>query len=1828
MPASLLNESVSPLVPPQLVNSDMAESRGGNLAGLVHWLLTVWLVLLGSVAPAQPSSPSLNWESSTTGERHTVGRQSDGSLWAWGENFYGQLGNGTNTDRTSPVRIGLSTNWVSTATGQEHNVGLQSDGSLWTWGRNLEGELGDGTTTNRNSPVRIGIETNWASIAAGYYHSVGIQSDGSLWAWGRNFWGSLGDGTTTNQNQPKRIGQATNWISIATGQEHTVGLQSDGSLWAWGRNFEGQLGNGTTTNQNQPVRIGSVTNWVSIAAGQYHTIGLQSDGSMWAWGNNQYGQLGDGSTTSQSSPVRIGSATNWASITAGYTHTLGLQSDGSLWAWGFNYSGQLGDGTTNQRNSPVPITTASPIVSLSRGPAAFHSVVIGATRQTLCVTGNNSQGQLGDGTTTDRTSYQCALPTQPVSPISLTATASSTAVCAGSTAVLSVSITGGVTPYSYTWAAPSGATLSSISTSTVSASLTITGLNTFTVTVTGAEGTPVTATMNVTVAQPPTVNSPVVTTATVGIGFSQSFTAVGGTAPYSYSLVSGSWPPGLSLATSTGVVAGTPTQPGSFPITIRVRSANGCSGVSATYPLMVIDSPTPTLAGLAASPGSVCVGSPVQFTATVGNLIGSYIYTLTNGLGAPLTGNTSSATFSQLVTASGTGTQNFTLTVSANGQSASSTTTLTVNPLPAISLTNNGPLSCTVTDVTLTASGGTSYTFTNGSGTLGTPGPTNTLSVNSPGTYSVRVASASGCVNTTSAIVRSNLLLIWESAAAGQDHTVGLQSDGSLWAWGRNNVGQLGDGSTTTRTSPVRSGTATTWMRIAAGQYYTVGLQSDGSLWAWGYNGYGELGDGTTTQRTSPRRIGSATNWTSIAAGADHTVGLQSDGSLWAWGRNNFGQLGDATTTQRTSPKRIGSATNWVSIATGQLHSVGLQSDGSLWAWGNNGYGQLGDGTTATRTSPVRIGTGTNWVSITAGADYTLGLQSDGSLWAWGYNYYGQLGDGTTTNQSQPKRIGSAINWVSITAGNTHTVGLQSDGSLWAWGDNFYGQLGDGTTIVQRNSPVLVATTSSPIVSLFSGSMAFHSVVIGATRQTLCVTGSNNRGQLGNGTTTDRTSYQCALPTQPVSPISLTATASSTAVCSGSPVTLSALATGRSCPPYTYSWASPSGATLSATNTSAISATLTTPGLNTFTVTVTGAEGTPVTATLNVTVAQPPTVNSPGVTTATIGVGFSQSFTAVGGTAPYSYSLASGSLPPGLSLAASTGVVAGTPTQPGSFSITVRVRSANGCSGVSAMYPLVVIDSPTLTLAGLAASPESVCVGSPVQFTATVGNLTGAYTYTLSNGLGAPLSGSASSDTFSQLVTASGTGTQSFTLTISTSGQSTTSTTTLTVNPLPVATLVSSGPSTCAVTSVTLTASGGTSYTFASGSGQLGTPGPINTVVVNSTGTYSVRVADASGCVSTTSTIVTADQTAPVVSITPSSATLSCASPRVSLTADGSGSVRWSTGETTSIISVSVAGTYSVSLTSANSCVASASVAISQDSSVPTVSLVSSGTLSCALTSVTLTASATGEVSYAFSGGIPLGTNQVLVSTAGNYSVTVTGTNGCTAWDSIAVTSNSTLSATATASSTTAPVGSVVSLSASGGTTYQWLAPTGASLSSPATTSLVSATLTSPGLQTFTSIVTQGSCSQTLTVDVTALGVPDLATILYVSPSLVYGNSACSLVVDVVEVNGSLTNGRIQVYITKDPLLSLSLTGTATSVGGRPVQNSAWSLDGLSDSNFYILTTNQSIGGKGRLSVGLTGQLSPGNTKGNLGVSALVMSSGEENMLNNMGAIKIDYFNK
>ena len=373
-----------------------------------------------STSPVQESSTSADWEAVSAGYSHTAALKSNGTLWAWGNNSNGQIGDGTAGNiRTSPVTVvdtavdtdtDPDTDWVAVSAGGNHTLGLKSNGTLWAWGFNYNGQLGDGTTNSSPTPVQVSGGSDWVAVAAGDSHTLALKSNGTLWAWGHNFYGELGDGTRNDRDAPVQIGTQTDWVAVAAGSMHSAALRSDGTLWTWGFNAYGQLGDGTTEDQLSPVIVMDTvadpdtdpdTDWVAVAVNDRFTMALKSNGTLWAWGYNLVGQLGDGTNFDSLEPVQeITSATNWRTVAAGYQHAVAAQSDDSLWTWGWNSSGQLGDGTTDNKNTPNYVGDA--IRRWMKIAAGEMHTIATMTDGTLWAWGYNADGQLGDNSTVNR----------------------------------------------------------------------------------------------------------------------------------------------------------------------------------------------------------------------------------------------------------------------------------------------------------------------------------------------------------------------------------------------------------------------------------------------------------------------------------------------------------------------------------------------------------------------------------------------------------------------------------------------------------------------------------------------------------------------------------------------------------------------------------------------------------------------------------------------------------------------------------------------------------------------------------------------------------------------------------------------------------------------------------------------------------------------------------------------------------------------------------------------------------------------------------------------------------------------------------------------------------------------------------------------------------------------------------------------------------------------------------------------------------------------------------------------------------------------------------
>jgi len=876
------------------------------------------------------------WIQASCGYYNTMVINSNGTLWVWGANSYGQLGFGDQSNRSYPTQLGTLSNWTQVSSVNAFTAAIKNDGTLWMWGNNSYGQLGQGDTTNRSTPTQVGfgVYSNWTQVSTAFTFTLALQSNGSLWTWGQNNYGQLGNNTTTATfSSYVQMGSVSTWTQTSAGANHALAIRSNGTLWAWGNNSFGQLGLSDLTNRSSPVQIGALSNWAQVSGGEYHTVALQTNGTLWSWGLNSWGQLGVSDQTSRYSPVQVGSLSIWTKIAAGMITTVALQSNGTLWSWGNNSFGQLGLGDQSNRYSPVQVGTLS-----------NWNNIIGGFANSLAIDKNNNLWSWGG------TSYGLNATTQYIN-----------------TFLPSNNSIPGV--------------FRKLSTSQYD-----------TYALSNIDNTLFQSTDN----DIPTID-PTISWKSIATG-SYHFVGVknDGTA----------WSIGNNYYGQLGLNDTTYRR----SITQIGAGSNWSKVVCADYGTMLID-----------------------------NSLNGWVFGKNDVGQLGLSDNTH----------------------------RSSPVQLTYTQIKNASMDDTG-LWIVDSNSNLWASGlGNNNLFNTGFGNILSP-------------------------------VQSGTISTWSQVASGLNFSLAIQSNGTLWSWGNNQYGQLGNNSTTTISSPVQIGSLSSWSQIAAGQSHMLALQSNGTLWSCGYNVYGQLGQSNTTSRSSPVQVGTLSVWTKIACGYAHSVAIQSNGTLWSWGFNSNGQLGLSNQTNKLSPVQIGGLSAWSQIAAGRGQTFAINTNGTLWACGYNSLGLLGLNTsTGSYSSLVQVGGLSVWTRISTAFAHTAAIQSNGTLWAWGDNQWGELGNNSTTGSGvkSPIQVGTASNWAQISCGyGSFTAAIQSNGTLWTWGLNSYGQLGLNTIISSSSTPIQVGTLSTWNNLATTN---YYTLTAIQSNGTLWAWGNNSIGQLG-----------------------------------------------------------------------------------------------------------------------------------------------------------------------------------------------------------------------------------------------------------------------------------------------------------------------------------------------------------------------------------------------------------------------------------------------------------------------------------------------------------------------------------------------------------------------------------------------------------------------------------------------------------------------------------------------------------------------------------------------------------
>lgn len=330
--------------------------QNGNQLGLGYFSATENL-------PIQIGTAN-DWMAVSAGANHALAVKTNGTLWSWGNGTFGQLGTGAfNVATWTVTQVGTATDWLDVSAGTQFSLALKNTGTIWSWGQNNVGQLGNGNFVDTNTPNQVGLASNWQSIDAGHQHSLAINALGDLYSWGDNTFGQLGSGNFTSVNVPTQIATGTVWIGVSAGFDHSMILDNNFLLYTFGDNSTGELGDGTNTTSNTPVNIsfstsGTVSNYIAISAGQGHSLVIKNDNTLWSTGNNNQGQLGLGNLTNTNTLNQVGTNNNWGIISAGFVHSQAMDTSTDLWSAGRGLEGQMGVGTNT--NSTVLVMVNCP----------------------------------------------------------------------------------------------------------------------------------------------------------------------------------------------------------------------------------------------------------------------------------------------------------------------------------------------------------------------------------------------------------------------------------------------------------------------------------------------------------------------------------------------------------------------------------------------------------------------------------------------------------------------------------------------------------------------------------------------------------------------------------------------------------------------------------------------------------------------------------------------------------------------------------------------------------------------------------------------------------------------------------------------------------------------------------------------------------------------------------------------------------------------------------------------------------------------------------------------------------------------------------------------------------------------------------------------------------------------------------------------------------------------------------------------------------------------------------------------------------------------------
>ncbi|WP_028048162.1 putative Ig domain-containing protein [Cellulomonas sp. URHD0024] len=1319
----------------------------------------------------------LRFKAVAAGLSFSMALAEDGTVWSWGADESGQLGLGSiGPAVSSPQMIPQLTGVTQITAGDQFAVAGTVD-DVFSWGANGAGQLGLGDRELRGAPTVVTAVRPYGpfdKIVAGSRHVIALSFPYLVYGWGDNSFGQLGTAVGAQESTATILFAGSprgGYDDVFVAGDSTF-IVTTPNVWALGRNDQGQLGLGTYTRSSVATSIpfteGRLQPSQLVGSGS-HIVALMTNGDLWTWGDNRSGQLGRPGIARSATPTAVLRNVPDAQVGAGTGTTTVVSGDGSASGWGANDAGQLGDGTTVSRTSPVAVRAPLQLAQVSLGGAVVQNLTqVSPTRFT------GKAPSIGRTGTADlrldtRTATGASGPAGVV-PSAYTYT-STPPPDVTSTVVPPVTVG---TPFSYTIPTisttpvtftlqladdlPPGITFSS-STGTFSGTATAAGGGSGTVTATNANGSVTFATSVVTLV-PPTLEAKSLAPAAAGRGYSDRIALTSG-GTVDVSVHGGTLPDGLTVGvvqpetwSDSGYVEvrGTPTTPGTGSFALTVTGPGGSATRSFGYVVGVaprISTPAPPSAAVGVPYGYtfLAAGSaPVTYGVASGSLPPGLALDATTGT---LTGTpTATGRFDiVLATKNAYATETVDVVLRVNGTGLSAPTT------PSVGVQEGG-----VNTTVSTPSPRFVELTTTGAGSLGM---TADGYVWAWGTGARDVLSDRG--TDVDPLVPSRVALSLPAGVKVAHLVPGsltsfVGTDGAVWQVAADPATTSGVRSTKVAV-PLPAGV--TVRSAGAGTGHTLALATNGTVWAWGTNAKNQLGDGTTIDRAVPVAVPfpTGTSIVNVSAAGDTSLAVDSTGAVWSWGVDvttlcEFWE--ECVRPQNSTPKRLATPAGFsaASVAAGPLAALAIARDGTLWSWGDDLYGETTHGAGVARV-PIPLAAGETVRTASLAKEGGVATLSNGDVYRWGRRECGRgLGvedcgrfdDGGV--YEAPTRVPAPVD-VDAVAGTACTqcgLALTTDGRVWAWGKNVNGQLGDGTT-AWLESPTLSRAPFAVTGVTFDTSTAklvgpagngkvnvltpAHSpgvvdVVVSSTRPD----GAPGPALRFSGAYT----YGIAPTlTSGNPPAALTKV----------PYSFTVKATGTG--PVTFSVSAgslPAGLTLNAA-TGVISGTPTTVQTSAFSIQASNAFGSRSAAySVAVTAGVSPKITSAAPKAALTKIAYSFPVTA-SGTGPITFSVAAGALPAGLTLSATTGVLAGTPTTAGTATFTLKVANPWGSSTVGYTMAVTAGTVPTITTTALTAPVVSVPYSfklattgtAPLTFSVAAGALPPGLTLSSSTGV-------------------------------------------------------------------------------------------------------------------------------------------------------------------------------------------------------------------------------------------------------------------------------------------------------------------------------------------------------------------------------------------------------------------------------------------------------------------------------------------------------------